>query len=228
MLFVLLSWVSLELRGVVVSLVIMGESSGRGPRGKVEQLLEKYELEGFGDYLVDRWTRVDAGERLSLRALAREFNIRLLETRLMEADSEPIGGTAESYYESLTSEDVSSGVRTEVRRSLEQAGIDVGGLEADFVSRQAIHTYLTKERGANQPTQESSISGSAVQETIDRLRERVRQVTTSRLERLRSMGEVTLGEFQVTIDVHVYCRDCGTQHSIPELLAAGGCGCQEG
>lgn len=226
MLFVRLSWDSLGLRGSGASLMLMGESSsGPGPRGKVERLLEKYALEGFGDYLVDRWTTGDTGKRLSLRALAREFNVRLLETRLIEMNAEPIGGNAESYYNALMGEDVSSGVRTEVRRSLEQAGIDVDDLEADFVSRQAAHTYLTKTRGVNQPTQQSSISSSAVQDTIDRLRERLRQVTTSRLERLRSTGELTLGEFRVTTTIQVYCQDCGTQQNITDLLAEG-CDCQ--
>lgn len=228
MLFVRASWISWGVRGDVASLGIMSESSsGPGPRGKVNQLLEKYDLEGFGDYLVDRWTREDASERLSLRALAREFNIRLLEARLTEANSGPIEGTAEGYYESLSGENVSSGVRTEARRSLEQAGVDVDGLEAELVSRQAIHTYLTKTRGVNKPTGDSSISGSAVQETIDRLRERVRLVTTSRLERLRNAGELTLGEFRVVTDVQVYCRDCGTQQGLSGLLAAKGCDCSE-
>lgn len=227
MLFVRLSLVSLESRVGGASLKLMSESSGRGPRGKVERLLKKYGFEEFGDYLVDRWTAEDTGERLSLRRLAREFNIRLLESRLTEVNVDPIEGTPASYYESLTSEGVSSGVRTEVRRSLEQAGIDVDELESDFVSRQAIHTYLTKIREVDQPKGDSTISSSAVQATIDRLRERVRQVTTSRLKRLRSAGEVTLGEFRVTVDVQVYCRGCGTQRSVSELLAVEGCDCRE-
>lgn len=206
---------------------MMSESSARpGPRGKVERLIEEYGLEEFGDYLVDRWTTEDAGERLSLRALAREFNIRLLEARLTEVNAELVEGTAERYYESLSGEGVSSGVRTEVRRSLEQTGIDIDALEREFVSRQAIHTYLSKTRGANQPKQDSSISNSAVQETVDRLRERVRQVTTSRLKRLRSAGELALGEFRVVVDVQVYCRDCGIQQGLSELLAAEGCDCK--
>lgn len=228
MLLVHLAWVSLVLRDIEASLGIMSESSsGPGPRGKVERLLEEYGLEEFGDYLVDRWTTEEPGERLSLRALARELNVQLVESRLAEVNVESVEGIAESYYESLSGDDVSSGVQTEVRRSLEQTGIDIDTLEGDFVSRQAIHTYLTKTRGANQSEQDSTITESAVQKTIDRLRERMRQVTTSRLERLRSATKLTLGEFRVIIDVQVYCRDCGTQQSISELIAAKGCDCKE-
>lgn len=202
-------------------------SSGPGPRGKVEKLIEEYGLEEFGEYLVARWTAEDPDERLSLRALADEFNIRLLEARVAAVDSAPLKETAQRYYESLTDEAVSSGVRTEVRRTLEQAGIDVDELETEFVSRQAIQTYLTKTRGVSQPARESSITGSSVRETIDRLQERVRQVTTSRLERLRRTGGLTLGEFRVLVDIQVYCEDCRTQKSLSDLLSDGACDCQE-
>lgn len=208
----------------MVLLWLMSES-GPGPRGKVGRLLEKYELEELGDYLVDRWAVEDAGERLSLRALAREFNIGLLEAQLREVDSEPIEGTLEGYYDSLTGDDVSSGVRTQVRRTLAQDGVDVEELMDEFVSRQAIHTYLTKTREVEQPTSAASISTSAVEETVERLRSRVREVSTGRLGRLQNAGEITLGEFRVIVDIQVYCSDCGTQQSMPELLSTNGCDC---
>lgn len=202
-------------------------SSGPGPRGKVERLLEKYGMDGVGEYLVERWTAEHAAERLSLRALAREFNIRLLEARLAEGGENPIEGTAESYYEALSDSEVSSGVRTQVRRRLEQAGLDMDLLEDEFVSRQAIHTYLTKTRGVSQPASKPTVGLSSVRETIDPLRERVRQVTVSKLDRLREAGNLTLGEFRVIVDIQVYCADCGTQQSISALLSEHGCACQE-
>lgn len=204
----------------------MSESStGPGPRGKVERLLEKYGLEGFGDYMVDQWTAERADERLSLRALVRAFNIRLLETQLADVGDEPLEGAAESYYEALSDSEVSSGVRTQARRNLEQAGIDVAELEGDFVSRQAIHTYLTKSRNVSQPDSNSGVDLSSVRDTIDPLRERVRQVAVSKLERLRDVGLVTLGEFRVLVDVQVYCADCGSQKDISRLLSERGCEC---
>lgn len=202
-------------------------SSGPGPRGKVERLLEEYDLQGVGEYLVDRWTAEDAAERSSLRALAHEFNVRLLEVRLTAVDEEPIEGTVQQYYEALTESDVSGGVRTQVRRRLEQVGVDVDELENEFVSRQAIHTYLTKTRGVSQPASTQAVDAESIRETIDRLRERLRQVSASRLERLRAAGEITLGEFRVIVDVQVYCSDCGVQREVSELLTAGGCECPD-
>lgn len=198
-------------------------SSGPGPRGKVSRLIEQDGLEGTGDYLVERWTAEGRG-RMGLRALAREFNRRLLEARLAAADVNPVEGTAESYYEALADEEASSGVRTQVRRRLERAGLDVGALESDFVSRQAVHTYLTSTRDVSREPA-ASVSPDSVRETLDRLRERVRNVTTGRLQRLRDADELALGDPRVIVSVEVYCTDCGTQRSLSDLLAAGGCDC---
>lgn len=204
----------------------MSENSKRGPQGKVKRLLEEYGFEEFGDYLVDRWTAEDSDSRLSLRALAHEFNIRLIEERLAAVNAAAIDGSGEHYYRSLTDDAMTSGMRTQVRRNLEQSGIDVDGLKEEFVSRQAIHTYLTKTRDVSQPSPESPISTSSVLETIDRLQERVRRVTASRLERLRSAGFVTLGDFRVVVNIQVYCADCGTQNNLPDLLREETCDCK--
>jgi len=201
-------------------------SNGPGPRGKVSRLIEQDGLEGTGDYLVERWSAGDRESRMGLRALAREFNHRLLEARLAAADVNPVEGTAESYYEALAGEEASSGVRTQVRRRLERAGVDVEALRSDFVSRQAVHTYLTSTRGVSRET-EASVSPQSVRSTLDRLRERVRKVTTGRLQRLRDAELLTLGDARVIVSVEVYCNDCGTQRSLSDLLAAGGCDCTD-
>jgi hypothetical protein len=205
----------------------MTESSTPGPQGKVARLLAEHELRGVGEYLADRWTAEDTTERSSLRELADEFNVRLLEAKLVDAGGDPIEGTAESYYEALTGDDVSQGTRTRVRRTLEQAGLDVEQARAQFVSRQAIHTYLTKTRGISNSQATTSNTPSSVRETIDRLRERTRQVTTSRIERLRTAGAVSIGEFRVTVDIQVYCTDCGRQVEVTEFLGSQTCDCPE-
>jgi hypothetical protein len=200
---------------------------GTAPRGKVARILQSNEMEGFGDYLVERWTAEDADERLSLRALAREFNVRLLRSRLVETGGQPVRGEAETFYESLRGDSASRGEQTQTRRTLEQRGVDVDRLETEFVSRQAIHTYLTKARNVSQAESQSTASPSAVGQTIDRLRERTRQVTTSKLTRLRDAGAIVLGEFRVIVDVQVYCTDCGGQLDVSELLSTGGCNCEQ-
>lgn len=195
-----------------------------GPRGKVVRLLEKYDIEEYGDELVARWTSQDRDDRKSLRELAQDMNVELLSIRLAETTGGSVSGEAENLYNLLTGDDVSSGERTKAERRLEKRDIDVEELRDDFVSRQAIETYF-KTRGVSRPEQQERVSISGVESTIDKLRQRMKQVTASKIERLRKAGVLTIGSFRVIVDVQVYCDDCGEQYSIGELLKAQSCNC---
>jgi hypothetical protein len=195
-----------------------------GPRGKVERVIEAYDLGGLGDELERRWTGA-RGDRESLRSLADRFNRAVLRTALDEAGASPLDGEVENTYRLLRGDDVSPGMRTEVRRQLEREGVDLDSVEADFVSHQAIHTYLRDHRGAElEPEEESRVEKEA--ETIRRLQGRVSVVTESGLKRLKNVGDITLGDFDVLTDVQVYCSDCGSQYEAVELVERGGCDCE--
>jgi hypothetical protein len=202
----------------------MGDSeSTPGPRGKVERVIEAYGLEGLGDELERRWTGA-AGERESLRSLADRFNRAVLRSALDEAGTSPLDGEVENTYRLLRDDDVSPGMRTEVRRQLEREGLDLDEVESDFVSHQAVHTYLRDHRGAELETEDQSRVEKEAQ-TIRRLQGRVSVVTESGLSRLSSAGDVTIGDFDVLTDVQVYCGDCGSQYEAVELIERGGCDC---
>ncbi|WP_338742179.1 rod-determining factor RdfA [Haloplanus salilacus] len=198
-----------------------------GPKSnKVARLLEKYDLGvAFGDELERRWT-ADGEERESLRDLADRFNRRLLERALLSAGASTVDGEIENLYRLLTADDVSSGMRTEARTRLERDGVDVDGLERDFVSYQAIRSYLTEYRDAEYDSPSASDRVRSVRETIQRLRSRLRSVTEGSLERLQSTDRLTLGTFRLFVDVDVLCEDCGSQYGIVELLERGGCDCE--
>jgi hypothetical protein len=203
----------------------MGDSeSTPGPRGKVERVIETYDLEGLGDELERRWTGA-AGERESLRSLADRFNRAVLRSALDEAGTSPLDGEVENTYRLLRDDDVSPGMRTEVRRQLEREGLDLDEIEKDFVSHQAIHTYLRDHRGAELETEDQSRVEKEAQ-TIRRLQGRVSVVTESGLSRLSSAGDITIGDFDVLTDVQVYCGDCGSQYEAVELIERGGCDCE--
>jgi hypothetical protein len=195
-----------------------------GPRGKVERVLEAYGLDGLGDELERRWTGA-TGERESLRSLADRFNRAVLRTALDEAGASPLDGEVENTYRLLRGDDVSPGMRTEVRRQLERDGVDLDSVESDFVSHQAIHTYLREHRGAELETEEESRIEKETQ-TIRRLQGRISVVTESGLTRLSNAGDVTIGDFEVLTDVQVYCSDCGSQYEAVELIERGGCDCE--
>ncbi len=193
---------------------------------KVGRLIERYGLGDVDDELADRWTAPD-DERSSLRELADRFNQRLLAAVLEEAGIDTIEGDVENTYRLLTDDDVSSGVRTEVRNRLARQGVDVDELDAEFVSHQAIHTYLTKYRNVEFDRQERSSEERREQERerIRRLRSRTEAVTQDSIDRLHNGDHLQIGDASVLVDIRVFCEECGVDFAVDELLADGSCAC---
>ena len=197
--------------------------SGRGRRSKVVRLIEEYGLGSIGDELERRWTADE--DRQSLRQLATYFNQRLLERALERVDVRPLDGEVENTYRLLT-DDAQNTDRTRIRRRLERDGLDVEALESDFVTYQAIRTYLRKHRGAEYTPDETDPIEREVT-NVQQLRGRVDTVTEGKLEQLRSGGHLDVGSFRTLVDVRVVCEDCNTQFDVVDLLERGRCECSE-
>ncbi|MFB6121908.1 MAG: rod-determining factor RdfA [Haloferacaceae archaeon] len=196
-------------------------TSGRRP--KVARLLDEYGRDALGAELERLWT-ADTDERRSLRDLADYFNEELLATAMSEAGLQTLDGESENVYRLLTADDVSDADRQRTRRQLEREGVDVDALLDDFVTYQAIRTYLKEHRGAEYSR--SDEDRTAVEKTnIQRLRGRITAVTEGKFEQLRDGGHLSLGDFRVLVDVAVVCEDCGTQYEASELLDRGACDC---
>jgi len=194
------------------------------PSSKVARLIDEYELAGLGDELERRWT-ADGVERKSLRDLAALFNRRLLERALDDAGMSTLQREVESTYEALANEDVSPGVRASERTRLERNGVDVDALESDFVTYQAVRSYLQSYRDAEYEGPSDAEKLDADRETIERLRNRTVTVTEDRVRKLSDADRLDVGEFSVFIDLRVLCRDCETQYDAAALLERGGCDC---
>lgn len=199
-------------------------SDAGGRRVKVARLVDEYGLEGLGEELERRWTAED-DSRLSLRALADHFNRRLLSDTISRAGVRALDGDADSIYRVLTEDDPGGADATRTRRRLEREGIDVDALLDDFVSYQAIRTYLTEYRDAEYSRSERD-RVEAEKESLQRLRGRTSAVTESKLEQLRAGDHLALGEFRTIVSTSVVCEDCGGQFEVVELLERGGCDCE--
>lgn len=200
---------------------MMDMGDGRRKRGtKVARLIDEYDLSGMGATLEAAWTG-ESGERTSLRDLADEFNERLLEIALRETDVAPHEVDVSGTYETLR--DGSGSERTRARRRLEREGVDVEALSNDFVTHQAVHTYLRKDREASLPERDDDVLERKV-ETIEKLKGRVAVVTETTIESVVSDDD-THPEYDVLVDVRAICSDCGSNHSVGELLRQGGCDC---
>lgn len=200
-------------------------AAGRGRRGKVARLIEEYDLAGLGETLERRWT-AEGDERASLRELADLFNRELLDAALREAGVHALDGEVANSYRLLVDDEVSSGDRTRARRRLEREGVDVDALEGDFVSYQAVRTYLQDERGA---TYERAATDrvAAARDTIEQLGGRTASVAEGRVEHLVEAGDLAVGSVSAVVDVRIRCDDCGEQYTLDELLDRGRCGCDD-
>lgn len=192
---------------------------------KVGRVLAKYELAELHRRLAELWLG-DEDEATSLRDLAEKINVTLVREAMDRADLDPLEGEAENAFRLLT-DDVSGGVRTQQRNRLGRAGVDVEQLEGDFVTHQAVHTYLTKGLGISKASGGERDPIEKRKERIQRLRSRMVAVTEQSLTELRKADDITLGEFDTLIDVRVYCQDCETQFYVADLLDEGGCDCEE-
>lgn len=206
----------------------MTEENGAGSderrrRSKVGRLVDAYGLDGMPDELARHWLG-EGVERRSLRELATLFNERLVRAAMEEAGMSPLDGEAANVYELLSGDDATSGARTRAERRLGREGVDVDRLRTEFVSHQAIHTYLTDVRGLEHSTEPEGVESRI--ETVQRLVGRTRSVSAGVVEGLAEAGDVEIGEYEVTADVHVTCRDCNSRYELTAFLRRGHCDCQ--
>jgi len=126
----------------------------------------------------------------------------------------------------LTDDEVSSAESTRVKRRLERDGVDVDALEDDFVTYQAIRSYLKDYRGAEYtPAETDPLKREAT--NVQKLRGRMVSVTEGELEQLRNSNELTLGEFRTLADPRVVCEGFNTQFDVLDFLDRGGCSCTD-
>lgn len=203
------------------------EESGGARQTKVERLVEEYDLPELEGELQARWSAPD-GERDSLRDLARYVNLVIFEAALDRAGVDAIAGEVENYYRLLADEEVSAGRRAEARSTLEQHDIDVSALETDFVSHQAVHTFLTERAGLSYEGTSSADRLENTREAMARLEGRVQSVAERNVEELASADHLDVGDVSVLVSLDVVCNDCGERYDFETLVEAGGCECNEG
>lgn len=190
---------------------------------KVHRVIDKYGLEGVGEELENRWLG-NGYNRTSLRVLATFFNKQVLKAALTAQDHQPTQESIETTFNILVNNESNTASKTRIKRELQKAGIDVDTLQSDFVSHQAIHTFLTKHRNATLPNEDGNKLESA-ERTINKLKSRMVAVSESNLQRLFRNEELTETDVEVFVDVTVFCNECGTSRTINEYLQAGGCDC---
>lgn len=201
-----------------------GSADREHTRSKVGRLIADHGLQGVGAELESRWIG-NGYERESLRSLADLFNRRLLATKLRSAGEQPVQGEVKNLYRLLTDDDVGAGARVDAETKLEDLGLDPNTVRREFVSHQAIHTYLTEFRDVSKPDSGETDRVESTRETIQRLRNRLVAVTENSLESLIAADHLYLGDYEILVDVQVFCEDCGTSRPLTDVMDRGGCDC---
>lgn len=193
-------------------------------QSKVGRVIAERNINGLGEELEQYWTG-ETDERRSLRELADYFNKQVLRSAMTDADMEVLDGEVENFYELLTDDDITGGMRVQTERRLERSGIDPNRLTQDFVSHQAVYTYLTKYRDVKREQDKPESRTEDARRTVERLRNRVEAVTRTTIESLQNADVLSIGDFNVFVDVQITCTDCHTQYTIGELINEDGCQC---
>ena len=188
---------------------------------KVGRVAARYDLADLDDTLARRHGAGDG-----LRDLAELTNRRILADAITGADADVVGD-ADALYETITGDDVSAGRRAEVRAQLSNAGVDVLGMEGDFVSHQTIRSHLRECLGVD-TSRSSPLGRERAAGTVEWARSRSEAVIERTVERLRESDELATGPLDVTHTVRITCEDCGQTYRQEELLAEGRCACSGG
>jgi hypothetical protein len=189
----------------------------------VARVIDKYDLAQMGSRLEAAWTG-ETGERTSLRDLADEFNETILTVALRDAGGAPMVLEVSGAYETLSSGTEADATRA--RRRLERKGINVDAVESDFVTHQAIHTYLKRDRDASLPTDDGDRRKRKI-ESIEKLQGRLTAVTESALSSLAATDDLNGNDFNVIVNVRAVCPECEVDRSVSEFLREGGCNCTD-
>ena len=193
------------------------------PASKVARVIDAYGLDGLGAELESAWTGED-GERTSLRDLADRFNRDVLDAAVREAGNTATEYDVEATYRVLTDDSVSNADTMRKERELERDGVSVEQVRRDFVTHQAIHTYLTDYRDAK--LEEQGVDPDAKIDTLERLEGRTAAVAESTLSSLIDADEVSRRDYELFVEVRTVCEDCGSDYTLVDLIAQGGCDCR--
>lgn len=193
---------------------------------KVGRNLQKYALDRLNTELTESWT-APKEERSSLRELADYFNRQVLQAAAEEAGLNPVDEMVETWYTLLTNDESNSGSKTEIRWQLEQDGLDVDQVTADFVSYQTINRHLKQchelERETDDETDSQNVRRRV--QSIYALENKISAVTNDILGQLHRSGRISLRNFEVFVDINILCSDCGAHHNISDIVENQGCQC---
>jgi hypothetical protein len=187
---------------------------------KIDYVSQKRDLQ----QLDDRIRRRRENEDYSLRDLATSVNARVRRPAMKQAGMTVLDGQAEDFYHRLADEDEGPTRRREARRHLNDASVDVDDVMDDFVCYQTVRKHLNECLGVS-TSEDYEPDLRTSRNRIGALIARVENVVHTIVERLRSHGELSIAESDVTVSVKIRCTKCDRVYSARSLFDGDGCEC---
>ncbi|MFB6301065.1 MAG: rod-determining factor RdfA [Halobacteriales archaeon] len=198
---------------------------------KIGQAIDSYGLDKLNTTLIDRYQHQDA----SLRDLADVVNERILRAALKRHDDnldigrELFGAldrdeAIAAIYNALVDDETSADQRARVRTRLEQAGIDLKSVKADWVTHPTVRSHL-RECCEVETTSKKEIDATSANQTIEWAQSRCQAIVERTLERLQRTDAFTIASPEVSISIRITCTECQESYRPSELITADACGC---
>lgn len=183
---------------------------------KIGNAVDTYRL---GDLPAELERHHDEGA--SLRELADEVNVRIVEAAI-DATAADVAGDAASVYAAL--EDGPAERRVAVEEQFTGVGIDVDDLRSDFVSYGTVRRHFKNCVGRD-TGREGVDSVEEARHVLDHARDRCERVIEQTLNRLRRIGIVAAGPLSVRTSVRITCTNCERSYSVTDFLNRRQCHC---
>ena len=182
---------------------------------KVCRVLDERDMQRYEDRLVEQWT-ASPPKRKGYRQLADWLNTMMLRREMDRVGLSTLGNEPESKYERLHGGDET--VAAEVRSDLHNEGIDVDGLDTDFVSYGVVRTHIKECLGLDRNVESTDWETDAIEYTHEYASRKLEDTVRSLLNKdeLSACGEV-----EVHVSFEVECEGCHTRVPIDRALRRG-------
>lgn len=192
---------------------------------KVGRVADRYDLDELDEQL-----RHNHEEGVSLRKLTRRLNKRILGAAIEDAgDISTLLASdrgIDTLYDALREKgETQSTEAIRVRTRLEQSGLDVDSVTADWVSHATIKTHLNECLDID-TSRDPSITTEDAINTIEWSRSRSESVVSETIERLRNADQLDVEDPTTTVTIRISCDSCGRSYTVRSLLEDGGCACK--
>lgn len=183
---------------------------------KVCRVLDERGVEHYDERLLDEW-QADESQRKGYRALARWLNVTLLRREMDQAGLSTLGGEAASKYERLRDDDRDG---TEVARLLKREGVDIDGLEDDFVSYGVVRTHLLDCLGEAYERVESASDWE--DDSIRIARDHATEKISDAVRSLVNKDEIDVGgDVTVRLNAEIECENCQVRAPLRRVRRRG-------